>query len=138
MEYNYKENIKSDIVDWIYEALEYDENGEIEKLISEKDKDAILEELLWTTDSVTGNGSGSYTTNAWLAQEYVLSEDGIENIQELLQEGLLEEETFANYFKRGNWETLDVIIRCCLLNECLSEVLEEHEFSLGEIEDESI
>ena len=66
---NYLEQMKEDI-------LEHIKNEGI--TVAWKDPDELYETLydeLWVDDSVTGNGSGSYTFNREKAKEYVL-EDG--------------------------------------------------------------
>lgn len=61
--YNYYENVKDDIRNELgYYDIEVDEDN----------IDEVYEEMydnLWTSDSVTGNGSGSYTFNTWQAEE---------------------------------------------------------------------
>lgn len=57
--YDYRETIKADIRQYI------EDNGTWLGL-EDLDKDELFETLndnLWTADSVTGNGSGSYTFN---------------------------------------------------------------------------
>ena len=57
--YNYREQVKSDILDYIAE-------NEIKVTASNREEVAEqLQDELWANDSVTGNASGSYTCNAW-------------------------------------------------------------------------
>jgi hypothetical protein len=71
----------------------------------------------WIADSVTGNGSGSYTFNTWKAQE---------NISELIwDEELLEmfrEFGYNHIPLEQGAEGIDVSIRCFLLGEFTNEV----------------
>lgn len=107
--YDYRAEICEDIKAYIAEA-------EIE--ITPENVDEWKEELvdiLWAQDSVTGNGSGSYTFNAWRAEEYLCHNWDL--IQEAMQEFGISE--------LGGAEAMDVIIRCYLLDECISEVLDK-------------
>ena len=60
-QYDYFENVKNDVIDFI-------KDNEIN--VNEVDREELNEQL-WIEDSVTGNGSGSYTFNANKAKEYV-------------------------------------------------------------------
>lgn len=113
--YNYKEVMKNDVLEAIKECIEY-ENVSVEDL----DIDA-LRDYLWANDSVTGNGSGSYTMNTRLSKEYVLDNEDlqIEMIKEL---GLDSEDITKHLY---DWEYWDVLIRCYLLDEVLQHVVEE-------------
>ena len=104
--YNYKEEMKKDI----QEYAEF-ENINIESL----DADELCElcDELWTVDSVTGNGSGSYTFNRWIAEEYVMDNMPLA-IAAYREFGSLEE--FANDIETEDFEKIDVTIRCFLLN----------------------
>ena len=87
-------------------------------------KEDLFQELydnLWLNDSVTGNASGSYTFNAWEAEENICH-----NL-ELLGEALNEFGCEASYILERGAEACDVTIRCYLLGECLSVVLDELE-----------
>ena len=102
---------------------EYIREEEIE--VTEDNRDKVedeLNEVLWADDSVTGNGSGSYTFNSNTAREYVL-EDGEEYIEELIAEFCLSQYTIAKHL--FDWEWWDVEIRCYLLGRAISEVLDE-------------
>ena len=93
-----------------------------------EDRDSFEEELndlLWTDDSVTGNGSGSYTFDRAKAQEYVMAD--IETVQEALREFCVEADTIAKKFLESDWEYFDVTARCYVLSMGISEVLDEIE-----------
>ena len=111
--YNYYEAVKEDIKNFIeWEGIE----------VTQDNKDELLEELnerLWCDDSVTGNGSGSYTFNAWQAEENLCHNMDLLRIACEDFGGNLEE-----WVKRGA-EHCDVSIRCYLLYGCLSDVLDE-------------
>ena len=57
MNYNYLEAMKEDIKDYIRNDAELDVN---DLLYNRSDLEEKLHDDLWTCDSVTGNGSGSY------------------------------------------------------------------------------
>lgn len=78
---------------------------------------------LWIADSVTGNASGSYTFNAWQAEENISHLLWDEDFWNVLRSNLALEPS-ADIFKEGP-EYLDVSIRCALLSECLDAVLDE-------------
>ena len=110
--YNYRESICEDIREYIKEN---------NIVVTTENKDELYEELnekLWVDDSVTGNASGSYTFNAWRAEEYLCHN------MDLLQDAC---EEFCCEPKLDSSEWCDVTIRCYLLGECLSEVLDELE-----------
>lgn len=82
-----------------------------------------LNDELWTADSVTGNGSGSYTFSAWQAEEYICH-----NL-DLLADALEEFGGDMNPLRDGA-EACDVTIRCYLLPSAISDVLDEIEKEL--------
>ena len=75
---------------------------------------------LWVDDSVTGNGSGSYTFNRAKAGEYVIGNEAL--IEELVSEFCIDAETVAKHLT--DWEYWDVSIRCYLLSGVIAEVLD--------------
>lgn len=112
MKYDYKEEIKKDIKGELAEFAEYHNID-----ISDIEFDDVYDEL-FVSDSVTGNASGSYTCNTWEAAEHLLHNE------DLLIEAL---EEFGGDYKEAieSPEYSDVTIRCYLLADCLSEVLDE-------------
>lgn len=119
--YNYYEAMKEDIQEYINENYT---NEELKEKL--EDVEAFQEELnddLWVTDSVTGNASGSYTFNRWAARDYV--SENLDILKEALEEFGTEAATIANNFLDEDWEYFDVTIRCYILYEVISEVLEE-------------
>lgn len=108
--YNYLEAIKEDVLKYI------NENNIV---VTSENRDEVEQELndtLFTCDSVTGNASGSYTFNAWKAEEN----------WDMLVEALTEFGSDMSYLERGA-EACDVTIRCYLLGQAISEVLDEVE-----------
>jgi hypothetical protein len=112
--YNYQEAICNDIRDYINE-------NDI-KVTSENKEDLYqqLNDDLFVSDSVTGNASGSYTFNAWQAEENLCH-----NL-DLLADACKEFGDDINLLSKGA-EACDVTIRCYLLGQCLTQVLDELE-----------
>lgn len=111
--YNYKEALKNDIRDYIAENINLADYADTEEL------QEYLQDTLWAEDSVTGNGSGSYTFNTYQAEE------NIAHNWDLLQEALEEfGQSDINVLEKGA-EWADVTIRCYLLSECIAAALEE-------------
>lgn len=121
--YNYREEMKNDILEAIRENYTAEEIAE-----QMTDRDSFAETLndeLWTDDSVTGNASGSYTFSRATAKEYVT--ENIDLATEALREFCLDSDTIAEHFLEEDWEYFDVTIRCYLLAGLIWEVLEEIE-----------
>lgn len=124
--YDYREHVADDIREYIRENVDLNEwKGRRDDLEEE------LRDDLWTADSVTGNASGSYYYNAWKAEEALCHN------WDLLADALEEFGGDTDILRQGP-EACDVTIRCYLLGECLSEVLDELEEAgeLDEYEDE--
>lgn len=114
MNYNYRTEIKEDVLQYIKDNVDLTDYETIEEL------EERLNEDLWTEDSVTGNGSGSYTFNRYKAEEYLMH-----NL-DLLAEALEEFGSSMDVLKNGA-EACDVTIRCYLLGQCIIDALEEIE-----------
>ena len=118
--YNYLEAMKSDVRDYITENIDLNEYRE--------DRDRLEQSLhddLWIVDSVTGNGSGSYTYNRNEAKDYVI--DNMGYCIEAITEFCTPAEIIAQKFLEQDWEYFDVTIRCYLLGQAIGEVLDEAE-----------
>lgn len=116
--YNYLEEMQADILDYIRDN--YD-GEEIRQKLEERDEwESDLHDDLWTVDSVTGNGSGSYFFNSWKAEE------AIAHNLDLLGEAMEEFCDDCNALKNGA-EWCDVTIRCYLLYKAIREALDELE-----------
>lgn len=89
-----------------------------------------LNDNLWTEDSVTGNGSSSYTFNSEEAKEKVLAD--MDTVKEALQEFCVDAETIGEKFLNEEWEYLDVTARCYVLDEAIDAVLEDMEDEINE------
>lgn len=111
MNYNdYLVEVESDALDFLDENIEYYDDFD----------DAF--HAMFCSDSVTGNGSGSYTFNSYKAQQNVKDAIFDENIVALLDWNGIN--IFDTLRDRGA-ETLDVIIRCYVLSDIYS-IIEEH------------
>lgn len=102
--YNYIEHLKEDINNFIEE----NKNLSFDKLY----------DTMFTSDTITGNASGSYTFNTWQAEENICHN------QELLIDALTEFGYSSIPLDMGA-ETKDVLIRCYLLDSVLNDVLVE-------------
>ena len=120
MAYNYLEELKSDVKNYIYEvASDYMDCEDMDEL-----RDSLYDNL-WDEDSVTGNGSGSYTFNREKAKEYV--SDNMDLMVEAYKD-LDSIESLVDDLEALDFETIDVTIRCYLLSQALDEVLEDEDF----------
>lgn len=112
MKYNYFESVKDDVIDYLKS-----ENINL----TDENFDDVYDDL-WIVDSVTGNASGSYTFNSYKAREYL--NGNMDLLVEALQCFGYESLPFEML---DDPESMDVTIRCYLLNPALYEVLEEKE-----------
>lgn len=118
--YDYLENVTADVRDYVEQEVDLSEWA--------GDRDGLEKKLndgLWTCDSVTGNGSGSYTFNRVQAQIYVL--DGMDELQEAVNEFGIDSETIGEKFLESDWEYFDITIRCYLLGQAIAAVLDDLE-----------
>lgn len=123
MEYDYREAMISDIIEYIRDEFTADE---LKEKMTERDEfEQNLNDDLWTVDSVTGNGSGSYTFNRWQAEEYLMH-----NL-DLLADAVDEFGGNTDVLRDGP-EACDVTIRCYLLGECIAAALDELEAASDE------
>lgn len=125
MRYDYEKEMYKDIEEYIEREFGV-------AILCEMPREDAYEKLydeLWTCDSVTGNGSGSYFFNAYQASEALDWELMAEASEEfgLTTKGIAEGPEY--------W---DVTIRCYLLGRVLNEVLDDlyEEFEEPEEEEE--
>lgn len=117
MKYDYLENVKADVLEYIKENYEKEDYANL-------DYDELYDEM-FLEDSITGNASGSYYCNTWKAEE------AIAHNLDLAKEAY---EMFGYdgvKFEDGA-EAIDVTIRCYLLGQALQEVLEDLESEVEE------
>lgn len=114
--YDYNEAVKNDVHTWIEENVNLSEWKDDRNGLEE-----YLNDELFTVDSVTGNGSGSYTFCTWKAEENICH--NLDLLSEVCEEF---EDDIARLLKQGA-EACDVAIRCYLLGGAISSVLDELE-----------
>lgn len=106
--YDYREAMTEDVKQWITDEVDLadwtEDRGGLEQQLNDD---------LWTADSVTGNGSGSYTFNRVQASLYVL--DNMDLLQKAINEFATNPATVGDKFISEDWEWFDVTIRCYLL-----------------------
>jgi hypothetical protein len=98
-----------------------DDNG---ALVTDDNLYQALYDEMWIDDSITGNASGSYTFNTYKAEAYLCH--NFDLIEECAAEFGCEPVVSCGY--EHGAEFWDVSIRCYLLSECLSDVLETYSF----------
>jgi hypothetical protein len=114
---DYKRQLTDDVLNYAAESVGYIDSLE------------DFNEACWIADSVTGNGSGSYTFNTWQAEENIKDLIFSEELLEMFQEF-----GFDRIPLEKGAEYIDVSIRCFLLGEVIAENEEEIKEIL-EIED---
>ena len=114
--YDYYEAVKEDILQYIKENIDAEEN-DIDEIERHLDSDNLFNE-----DSITGNGSGPYTFSRAQAQEYV--EENKDLVREMCSEFGFEEQVKDWWFS-DDYESIDVSIRCYVLGNAISSALEE-------------
>ena len=111
--YDYREHVLEDVRDYISNHYTREE---LKSLADDlEDLGEKLHDEMWTADSVTGNRSGSYTCNAWQAEENLCH--NLDLLQEVGRE--------FGELDITDPEGCDVSIRCYYLGECINEVLNE-------------
>lgn len=106
-----KEDIKQRLNDW-FDFNSINDYSDIDEVIS-----AVYDDF-FNSDSITGNGSGSYTFNSWKAEENLCHN------MDLLKEALDEfGGDFNNYIESA--ESCDVVIRCYVLGQLVGDVVKE-------------
>lgn len=103
--YDYFETVENDLTDFIRDV----NPGHVDDDRREK-----LRDDAFVSDSVTGNGSGSYTFSTWRAEECLCHNS------DLLRDVL--EETDSGY---SDPESNDVMVRCHVLNEVFDRVVDK-------------
>lgn len=101
--YDYRKAVENDV-------REYLEERGVSTRLGESELDAMYDEMM-LSDSVTGNGSGSYTFNAWTAEENLCH--NLDLLHEVMGSGSVKWDA-----PEGN----DVMIRCYLLRGVLEDV----------------
>ena len=127
MKYDYLENVKKDVKTAILDNCTKEEIKNAFKSLEARDE--LYEKLydnLWIDDNVTGNASGSYTCNAYNAEEYIAH-----NLDLLVEALKCFGDAEIDALSMGA-EFCDVTIRCYLLGSAIKEALDELEDELEE------
>ena len=107
--YDYLSAVESDVREYIENNVDFHDYSDLAEMKED------LNEKLFVEDSVTGNASGSYTFNAWKAEEYLCH-----NL-DLLAEANEEFGGSSDILSDGA-EMCDVTIRCYLLGQAIENV----------------
>ncbi len=107
--YDYLSAVESDVREYIENNVNFHDYSDLDEMKED------LNEKLFVDDSVTGNASGSYTFNAWKAEEYLCH-----NL-DLLAEANDEFGGSSDILSDGA-EMCDVTIRCYLLGQAIENV----------------
>lgn len=107
--YDYLSAVESDVREYIENNVNFHDYSDLDEMKED------LNEKLFVEDSVTGNASGSYTFNAWKAEEYLCH-----NL-DLLAEANEEFGGSSDILSDGA-EKCDVTIRCYLLGQAIENV----------------
>lgn len=113
--YDYYKNVREDVKQRLNEWLDFDrinDYSDIDEVIN-----AVYDDF-FNSDSITGNGSGSYTFNSWAAEENLCHN------MDLLKEALNEFGGELNDYI-DSAEACDVTIRCYVLGQLVGEVVKE-------------
>lgn len=113
--YDYYKNVREDVKQRLNEWLDFDrinDYSDIDEVIN-----AVYDDF-FNSDSITGNGSGSYTFNSWAAEENLCHN------MDLLKEALDELGGELNDYI-DSAEACDVTIRCYVLGQLVGEVVKE-------------
>ena len=125
-DYDYREALHDDILDVVDDYISNLSEEDIANYREDADEFIqYLNDELWVDDSVTGNGSGSYTTDSETAKQYVM-----ENMDLYVDA----EDEFGGdfkYLRNKDWESIDVTIRCYLLGQVLWDMQDELVAKLG-------
>lgn len=84
-----------------------------------------LNDELWDDDSVTGNGSGSYTMNRAAALANIMGDpEAFDYIREAADEFCIPSDEISKRFLSEDWEYFDVTIRCYLLSAAITAAVD--------------
>lgn len=118
--YDYMQSIVDDVKEYINNNINTEDYDDIDDLEQELNDD------LWAEDSVTGNGSGSYTMNSAKAYEYLIGDSNtMDYIREFCSDFNVAAKDVAEHFLNEDYEWFDVSIRCYLLGQAIAQALEE-------------
>lgn len=129
--YNYFESVKKDAIDAIDDLKEsypyfYDLlKGEGK---NDEEKKGLLDDFLRDRDDVTGNSCGSRFCCRRQAEECLLGNwDLVREAAELFG---YENEKIGEMFLSGDFEAIDVIVRCFVLYDVINDLVDNKEVDL--------
>ena len=128
----YLEQVRADVAQYM------EDNEGYFDMSNYRDADDFQEsiyESMWTADSVTGNGSGSYTFNRAEAKEHVLAD--MDTVKEALSEFCVEAQEVGERFLNEDWEYLDVTARCYVLGIAVGEWIDENRDAIDQAIEEA-
>ena len=118
--YSYKEVVRSDVREWI------DNNKEQIEGLDRPDAYEVVYDSCWVADEVTGNASGSYTFSRYEARQNFFNDDDSDDyISQMIEDGFISADELGKKVAESNWEYIDLSIRCWLLCDAVSDVLDE-------------
>ena len=118
--YNYRECVKADVKEWI------EDNKEQIEGLDRSDAYEFIYDSCWVDDSVTGNASGSYTFSRYEARHNFYEDiDSEEYLEHMVDDGFADPMEVGKKIIASDYEWLDVLIRCWLLSDAVSEVLDD-------------
>lgn len=114
--YNYAESVKNDVKDFINEHKNKYKNYKDRKKL-----ETDLRDVLYDSD-ITGNPDGSYTMSRWEAEENLCYNTDLllEAIEEYIENG-----NDVHFLSSLTAEELDVLIRCYILGDAITQALDE-------------
>ena len=118
--YNYYEAVLNDVLDYIKHEID------LSKFETLSDLETCLNDELFIADSVTGNGSGSYTFSTYQAEENL--SHNLELIPEVAEYFGCEPTIEAGWEHGPEWG--DVSIRCYYLPQAISNALDMIRYDL--------
>lgn len=118
---SYFEDTLANVLDYINDNFTPEELKD--KLTDRGSFEESLNDELWIADSVTGNGSGSYTFSRNMAKHNVMCDT--DTVLEALREFCVEAETIADKFLSEDWEYFDVTARCYVLGSAINAALDK-------------
>ena len=119
--YNYKGQIRADVKEWI------ENNKEQIEGLDRHDSYEVVYDSCWVDDSVTGNASGSYTFSSYEARQNFYEDTYSEEyLEQMVDDGFADAMEVGKKIIASNYEWLDVSIRCWLLCDAVSDVLDEY------------
>ena len=131
MAYDYRKEMKKDIMNWFDEEVVFCYEGDkvTQVVISgdtydeQVDWEEEMKDRMLYDDYITGGGTGSYTMSSCMAEEYV--KDNEDLVYAVIDNYKYSGEVVASWFFNDEWDEVDVAIRQYLLGEVFEKTLEE-------------